>query len=112
MAEHVSEAIGATLTNPGRSNEASLGKQRILIKSAHYGVPQVGATEATLGRVDAIVASLQDADGAYTLYQVAPGWFRANMRSSRSPRASHVMMARCRDVRGAGKVIGHINPGI
>ena len=108
MAQKVANRLGATLINPSRSNEAILNNRRILIKSANYGVPQIGATPATLDRVEAIIAALQDKDEAYTLYEVTPSWFRLRMSPSRSPKALHVMMVRCADVRGAGKVLERI----
>ena len=108
MAEQVANILGAILTNPGRSNEAMWNNRRILIKSAHHGVPEIGATVATLGRVDAIIAALQDQDGDYTLYELVPGWFQSVMKPSRSPRAPHVMMVSCGKVREAGKMVGRV----
>lgn len=108
MAQKVASQLGASLTNPELSNEATLKNRKILIKSAHYGIPEIGATAATLDRIDAIVAALQDRDGLYTLYEVSPVWFRKEMVPSRSPKASHVMMVRCARVRRAGKVLGRI----
>jgi len=108
MAQKVANHLGAILTNPQRSNEAIWNNRRILIKSANYGVPQIGATLATLDRVEAIIAALQDKDRAYTLYEVTPSWFRPRMNPSRSPKASHVMMVKCAEVRGAGKILGRI----
>ena len=108
MAQKVANHLGATLTNSGRSNEAIWNNRRILIKSAHYGVPEIGATVATLGRVDAIIAALQDQDEDYTLYEVTPSWFKSKMNLSRSPKASHVMMVRCSKVCEVGKVVGRI----
>lgn len=108
MAQKVANHLGATLINPGRSNEAIWKDRRILIKSANYGVPQIGATLATLDRVEAIIATLQDKDKAYTLYEVTLSWFRSKMNPSRSPKASHVMMVRCAELRGAGKMLGRI----
>ena len=102
MAQNVAEELGATLVNPDRSNEAIWNDRRILIKSANYGVPQIGATPATIDRIEAIIAALQDSDNDFTLYEVAPSWFKSKMSPSRSPRASHVMMVRCTDVRDAG----------
>jgi len=107
-ARNVAAHLGATLINPGRSNEATLNNRRILIKSAHYGDPEIGATPATLNRVDAIVAALQDRDGLYTIYEAPLAWFRQEMSQSRSPKASHVMMVRCARVRETGKVLGRI----
>ena len=107
-ARNVAAHLGATLINPGRSNEATWNNRRILIKSAHYGDPEIGATPATLNRVDAIVAALQDHDNAYTLYEITPACFRQNMRRSRSSGASHVMMVKCADVRSAGRIIGRM----
>jgi hypothetical protein len=107
-ARNVAAHLGATLINPGRSNEAMWNNRRILIKSAHYGDPEIGATPPTLNRVDAIVVALQDRDNAYTLYETTPAWFRQNMRQSRSSGASHVMMVKCVDVRSAGGIIGRM----
>lgn len=108
MAQKVANYLGASLINPKRSNEATWENRRILIKSAHYGDPEIGATPATLDRVDAIIAALQDQDKGYTIYEVVPAWFRQEMKPSRSPRASHVMMVRCARVCEAGKVRGRI----
>jgi hypothetical protein len=108
MAQKVANHLGASLIRPKRSNEAMWQNRRVLIKSAHYGVPEIGATASTVDRVEAIIAALQDRDGLYTLYEVLPDWFRKEMVSSRSPKASHVMMVRCARVREAGKVLGRI----
>lgn len=107
-AQNVAVHLGATLINLGRSNEAMWNNRRILIKSAHYSDPEIGATLATLNRIDAIIAALQDQDNAYTLYEITPSWFRQNMRQSRSSGASHVMMVKCADVRSAGRIIGRM----
>jgi hypothetical protein len=107
-AQNVAIRLGATLINPGRSNEATWNNRRILIKSAHYGDPEIGATHATLNRIDAIIAALQDRSSAYTLYEITPPWFRQNMRQSRSSGASHVMMVKCADVRSVGRIIGRM----
>lgn len=95
----------SNMVNSDRSNEAIWNDRRILIKSAHYGVPQIGATPATIDRIEAIIAALQDSDNDFTLYEVAPSWFKSKMSPSRSPRASHVMMVGCADVHNAGKVL-------
>lgn len=111
MGQRVALAIGATLTNPGQSNEAIWDTRRILIKSAHRGVPEIGATDATLARIEAIVVALQDQDGDYSMYQVTPEWFREEMHPSRSPRAAHLMMVRCNRVRQDGIGPGRIGDG-
>ena len=108
MAQKVASHLGAKLANPGRSNEADWKGRRILIKSAHYGVNQIGATPATLNRVEAIIIALQENDKGYTLYEITPAFFASRMSPSRSPRASHVMMVSCSDVRRAGKVLERI----
>lgn len=108
MGEKVASFLGASLINPGLSNEAMWENRKILIKSAHYGVPEIGATSATLDRIDAIMAALEDQDKSYTIYEVVPAWFRQNMRPSRSPRASHVMMVKCSRVREDGKMRGRM----
>ena len=108
MAQRVANHLGATLINPDRSNEAIWNNRRILIKSANYGVPQIGATPATLDRVEVIIVAVQDKDKAFTLYEVTPSWFRPRMNPSRSPKASHVMMVKCAEVRGAGKMLGRL----
>jgi len=107
-ARNVAAHLGATFINPGRSNEATWNNRRILIKSAHYGDSQIGATSATLNRVDAIVAALQDRDGLYTIYEVSSNWFKQEMSQSRSPKASHVMMVRCVKIRETDNVLGRI----
>ena len=108
MAQKVANHLGATLMHPKQSNEAIWNNRRILIKSAHYGVPQIGATLATLNRVSAVIAALQDKDRDYSLYEVSSNWFRQHMSPSRGPKASHVMMVRCARVREAGKVLGQL----
>ena len=109
MAQEVANHLEATLINPRRSNEAVWRNRKILIKSAHYNVPQIGATPATLNRVEAIVAALQDKDKAYILYEVTSSWFRSRMNPSRSPKASHVMMVKCTSVREVGRKLGRIS---
>jgi hypothetical protein len=108
MAQKVANYLGAILTNPQRSNEALLGNRRILIKSAHYGNPQIGATLATLNRVSAVIAALQDKDRDYSLYEVPSNRFLQHTSPSRSPKASHVMMVNCSEVREAGNMLGRI----
>lgn len=108
MAQEVANHLGATLINPKRSNEAIWKNRRILIKSAHCGVSQIGATPATLNRIDAIIAALQDKDRDYTLYEVTPDWFRQEMKPSRSSGASHLMMVQCAKVRKDGKKLGRM----
>ena len=95
--------LGATLIKPGKSNEAIWKNRKILIKSAHYGNPEIGATPVTLNRIDAIIAALQNQNSTYTLYEITPPLFLQNMRQSRSSGASHVMMVKCADVRKLGK---------
>ena len=109
MAQKVANHLGAILINPKRSNEAVLNKRRILIKSAHYGDSQIGATPATLNRVEAIIAALQDKDEEYTLYEITTEWFQEEMKPSRSSGAYHVMMVKCKEVRTAGKVLGRMS---
>ena len=105
-AQNVAAHIGATIINPRRSNEAMWNNRRILIKSAHYGDPEIGATLVTINRIDSIVAALQDQDNVFSLYEITPSWFQQNMRQSRSSGAQHVMMVRCSDVRVAGRLLG------
>ena len=107
-ARNVAAHLGATLINPGRSNEATWNNRRILIKSAHYGDPQIGATIATLNRISAVIAALQDKDRDYSLYEVPSTWFLQHMSPSRSPKASHVMMVRCVKIREPDNVLGRI----
>ena len=108
MAQIVANHLGATLMNPGRSNEAVLENRKVLIKSTHYCVPEIGATAATLDRIEAVIAALQDKDELYTIYEVSPNWFQQEMVPSRNPKTPHVMMVRCSRVREAGKVLGRI----
>lgn len=109
MGQKVSDYIGATLLEPGQSNEAIWNGRNILIKAAHYGVPQIGATPATLDRIDAIIAVLEDPDGEFSLYEIAPAWFKKEMKPSLSPKASHVMMRQCTSVRKEGKLISRMD---
>jgi len=106
MAKIVADDLGATLINPGRSNEAMWDNRRILIKAAHRDTPQIGATLATLNRVSAVIAALQVKDKDYTLHEVSSEWFIQHMSPSQSPKASHVMMVNCSKVREEGKELG------
>lgn len=107
-AQKVASHLGATLINPRRSNEAIWNNRKILITSAHYGTPSIFVTIATLDRIDAIVASLQDKDSRFTLHELTPLWFQQNMRQSRSSGGPHIMMVKCADVRSAGQIIGRM----
>ena len=107
-AQKVAQHLGATLVNPTRSNEAIWDNRRILVTSAHHGTPNVSVTIATLDRIDAIVAALQDKDTGFTLYEISPLWFRRNMRQSRSSGGSHIMMVKSAEARGAGRIIGRM----
>lgn len=107
-AQKVARHLGATLINPTRSNEAIWNNRKILITSAHHGTPNISVTIATLDRIDAIVASLQDKDGKFTLYEITPLWFRQNMRQSRSSGGSHIMMVKCADVSSVGRIVGRM----
>ncbi len=108
MAQRVAQALGATLINPGRSNEAVWNKTRVVLKAAHRRVPQIGATVAILDRVDWVLAALEDEEGSFTLYKVSSAWFKEQMAPSRSPKAAHVMMVNCNKVRDAGTVVGRL----
>ena len=110
MAHLVAQFLGASLIRPGRSNEAILGNTRILIKSAHWRVSEIGATRATLDRIDRIISALEDSNDSFTLYEVLREWYLREMRQSGSSGKAHLMMVRCRSVRVSGLVIGHILP--
>jgi len=107
-AHKVAQHLGATLVNPTRSNEAIWDHRRILVVSAHHGTPSVSVTIATLDRIDAIVAALEDEDSRFTLYEISPLWFRQHMRQSRSSGGSHIMMVKSAEVRTAGRIIGRM----
>ncbi|BAZ97474.1 MULTISPECIES: hypothetical protein [Dehalococcoides] len=106
-AQNVANHLRATIISR-RSNEATWNNRRILIKSAHYGVPEIGSTPATVNRVDAIIAALEEQDGTFTLFELTPVWFRQNMRQSRSSGAQHVLMVKCSDARVAGRLLGRM----
>jgi hypothetical protein len=108
MCQIVSAHLGAAPGHPGFSNEANWQGRPILIKAAHHGVPQIGATPAILDRIEAIIAALEDQDGKFSLYEVTPQWFKLEMRPSKSHGASHVMMLQCRSVREEGKFLGRM----
>jgi hypothetical protein len=107
-AEKVAVHLGASLVSPGRSNEAVWNNRRILIVSAHHGTPNIYVTIATLDRIEAILACLQDKDSKFTLYEITPSWFQQNMRQSRSSGGSHIMGVKCADVRRVGQIIGRM----
>lgn len=111
MAARVARFLGASVISK-ISNEAVLDSERIVIKSAHRRTPQIGLSAATLGRVQSIIAALENEEGGYTLYRLDPQWYRSHMIPSRSksPSAQKVMMVSCRDIRMVGKIIGKMPP--
>jgi len=108
MCQIVADHLGATLVNPGHSNEAIWNNRRILIKSAHYGNPEIGTTVATIDRVEAIIAALEDPDGLFTLYEITPEWFKKEMSKSKSTGALQTMMVKNSGVREIGIHRGRI----
>lgn len=109
MAKWVAQYLGTELLSDF-SNEAFLGDERIVIKSAHQRTPQIGLSQATLERVQKIIAVLENPDNSYTIYKLNPTWYRSHMAPSRSerPSAQKVMMVQCKLVREEGQVMGII----
>jgi len=107
MAKRVAEFLGANLLSE-LSNEATLGNERIAIKSARQRTPEIGLSRAMLERAQIIAAALENPDRAYTLYRLSPEWYQVHMvlSRSRSPSAQRVMMVQCKLIRREGHVIG------
>lgn len=112
MAAKVAHFLGTELLSKS-SNESVWAGKRIAIKCAHRKTPQIGLSLAMLGRVQNIIAALEDKDSGYTLYQLDPRWYRAAMVPSRSnsPSAQTVMMVSCKEIRTVGQVTGRMPPG-
>ena len=106
MAKWVAQCLGTKLLSEF-SNEAFLSNERIVIKSAHHRTPQIGLSQATLDRVQKIIAVLENRDNSYTIYKLNPTWYRNHMAPSRSerPSARKVMMVQCKLVREEGQVM-------
>lgn len=107
MAKRVAKFLGASLLSES-SNEATLGNEHIVIKSARQRTPAIGLSRAMLKRVQTIVTALQNSNGTYTLYRLDPKWYVRYMVHSRSgsPSAQKVMMVQCKIIRTEGHVIG------
>lgn len=99
-AERVAKYLGAEKLSKN-SNEAIHNGKRIVIKSARQRTPEIGLSEATLSRINYVVASLENEEANYVLYKINPAWYRRHMVPSRSksPSAHKIWMISCRLIR-------------
>jgi len=106
MTVKVANYLGTMLLS-SKSNEAYLYGKHVVIKCAHYRVPQIGVTKKMLGWIDLIIPSLETKRGDYEIYKVTPQWYKSKMAPSRgkSPFASNVLMVSCKDIINGGQHI-------
>lgn len=106
MAAKVASFLGTQLLS-SKSNEAYLDGKRIVIKCAHYRVPQIGVSRKMLERLDLITPALETKNGDYKIYEVTPQWYKTKMvpSRSRSRSANKVMMVSCKAIIEGGQHI-------
>jgi hypothetical protein len=66
------------------SNEFELDGKRVTIRCARKATTIVGVTYTMLDRVEAVIGAFEKSDGSFSLYQISPSVFRANMRDSKN----------------------------
>jgi len=105
-AKSVAKYLGAVLTNPGRSNEATWNGKSICIKSARHGNTLIGVTSAMLSHVQSVVAAIQGPDGKFTIFEVSSAWFNSEMRVP--AKWPNIGFVQCTKIRNAGVLIGSV----
>lgn len=103
-AQKVAKHIGATMINPGISNEATWSGKNICIKSARQGNTLIGVTSAMLGHIGSVVAALQEPNGKYSIFEVSSTWFNSQMRTP--AKWPNIGFVQCAKIRNSGKMIG------
>lgn len=108
MAKAVAKVLdGKPLSS--RTNEMEYEGAVWVVKSAHYKTLYIGVPVAVLDRVAGVIAVVEEHDGDFSLYKVAPDWFRAHMRPS-SAHEGRVMMVTCSDIRSEFQPFKQIPP--
>jgi len=82
-APKIAAALGATMMGD-RSNEATLGELRIVIKCAGKNTTSVGVIYDMLDRIDLVLAAFQHKDGSFDVYSLPADVFAQHTRDSRS----------------------------
>ncbi len=98
----VAKYISAELV-PGPSNNAIWNGKKINIKSARFGVSQIGVTLNNLSWADYVVAAIQESKDCFGLYEISTTWFKGEMRDSRQ---DYVKMVSCDKITRGGIEIG------
>ena len=105
-AKRVAKYLGAVLTNPGKSNEATWNGKSICIKSARHGNTLIGVTLAMLSHVQSVVAAIQEPNGKFTIFEVPSTWFSNEMRVPAN--WANIGFVQCAKIRNAGVLIGSV----
>lgn len=100
VARKIAARIGAISVSE-TSNEFAHEGRLLTIRCAHEATTAVGVTYNMLGRVDAVVAAFEAADGGYVLYEMSPALYKLRMRDSKGE--GKVGLVTKRDFRELGK---------
>ncbi len=79
-AAQIANALGAILTERGRSNAALLDGVRIVIKSARRKTTSVGVPYALLNRVESVVAAFERSEFQYDVFELSRKQYEKYMR--------------------------------
>ncbi len=104
------------LQTPGKSNEAYLNGELIVIKSAHKTTSSIGIPYNVLDRVKSVVAVLEDKNYSkngyhkYTMYKVDADWCKLKSTPSQSSESSSkkIGMVTCKNIKGHGEKISEL----
>src|SRR5437764_13693757 len=78
----IADTLGAEMLTQ-RSNECSLGGERILIKCGRQRTRSVGVPYQLLDRVSAVVGAFEQEDGSYELLRLPAAEYASAMRPTR-----------------------------
>lgn len=103
-ADKLAEQLGAKKINPN-ANEYQLDDQKVTIRCARSTTNTVGVTYKMLERIDTVIAALENDEGQFDLYSLAPSHYSEEMRGTRStgPSAGRVGMVRTSEFRNNGQ---------
>ena len=108
MAKAVAKVLGGKPLS-SRTNEMEYEGGVWVVKSAHYKTIYIGVPVTMLDRVAGIIAVLEEHNGDFSLYKIAPDWFKAHMRPSPA-HEGRVMMATCSEIRSEFQAFKRISP--
>jgi len=93
--EKIIAAIGAKKVKAG-SNECILDGRRVSLHCAHKSTDSVGVTKLCLQRLEAVLAALEQEDGAFHVLQLPADQYAKHSRPTRSrgPSAGRVVLVR------------------